>query len=536
MSAGAARNAADKALPKSLLHTVAEALENDPGRDAFVFNGTRITYGDMAMRSLALMNCLKGHGVKPGDFVAVLVTPRPEGVISLLAVWLLGATWVGINTRYKLGEQRDILRDCGARILISETQADGRALTADLKEHEAEGLTILTIGAELWDGDFPTPDHDIVPAAAWNSALDNLSLCHPAVVIYTSGSTGRPKGALTTHAGLAFRAATMVEDRFDGIRIRLLLDLPLNHIGALASGVGLALASGGLLVMAKKFDPGQTLKAIEAYHLNVLIGVPAMMARIAEDPDFGTTDVSSLKFMCWGAGPISERVLDRFLETTDARMSQQYGMTETNGFIVYTPPTRNRDILLTTTGKPDKRLQLRIADENGQPLPAGEEGEVQVKMPHPFAGYLNNPDATAQTFTKDDFLRTGDLALLRPDGYLVFCGRAKEMYKSGGFNVYPREVEIALEAHPDIRAAAVLAREDDIWGQVGVAFVEGGAGLDASAVTAWCKESLADFKVPKTVKVVEALPRTPVGKVDRVTLSKQLNPIKPGNGTPDLKE
>lgn len=532
MSGATARRAGDEKLPPSLLHSVAGALNEDPDREALVFGGRAISYSEMALCALALAEHLKGQGVRPGDFVAVLVTPRPEGVVSLLAVWLLGATWVGINTRYKLGEQRDILRDCGARVLISEAKADGRVLAEDLREHEAEGLHILTIGTGLWEGDFPAPQSGIDPAGAWRRALEDLTLSHPAVVIYTSGSTGRPKGALTTHAGLAFRAATMVEDRFDGIRIRLLLDLPMNHIGALASGVGLALASGGLLVMANRFDPGQTLKAIEARRLNVLIGVPAMMARIAEHPDFGATDFSSLEFMCWGAGPISERVLDRFLETTEARISQQYGMTETNGFVVYTPPTRDRDILLTTTGKPDKRLQLRIADEDGRPFPTGEEGEVQVRMPHPFAGYLNNPAATAQAFTKDGFLRTGDLARLRPDGYLVFCGRAKEMYKSGGFNVYPREVEIALEAHPDIRAAAVLAREDDTWGQVGVAFVEGATGLDAREVTDWCKARLADFKVPKAVEVVDALPRTPVGKVDKVSLSKHLNPSEPGPGGP----
>ena len=519
---------ANATVPPSLLHTVAAALDDDFGRAALVFNGIRISYGEMALRSLALADRLKGLGVKPGDFVAVLVTPRPEGVVSLLSVWLLGATWVGINTRYKLREQRGILQDCGAKVLISETNADGRNLSADLKEHEAAGVQILTIGDALWDGDFPPPARDVTPAQAWHGKLDGLKFDHPAVVIYTSGSTGRPKGALTTHAGLTFRAVTMVEDRFESSRIRLLLDLPMNHIGALASGVGLVLASGGLLVMADKFDPGRTLKAIEDYHLNVLIGVPAMMAKIAEHPDFETTDFAALKFMCWGAGPISERVLDRFLETTDARISQQYGMTETNGFIVYTPPTRDRDILLTTTGKPDTRLQLRIADESGQELPTGDEGEVQVKLPHPFAGYLNNPSATSEAFTEDGFLKTGDLARLRPDGYLVFCGRAKEMYKSGGFNVYPREIEIALEAHPAVRAAAVLAREDSIWGQVGVAFVEASTSLGVREVTDWCKEHLADFKVPKAFEIVDAMPRTPLGKVDRVALSKQLGAMRAG--------
>lgn len=508
--------------PPTLLHSVAETLAEDPDRDAVVFDNATISYRELARRTLALADDLRQRGVKPGEHVAALVTPRPEGLISLLAVWLTGATWVGINTRYKLAEQRTILDDCGAKVLISVTRADNRDLTSDIRDHEAAGMQLIEIGPTLWDGDFPAPLDEADPTEAWRDALDRVTFNCPAVVIYTSGSTGRPKGALTTHAGLSFRAVTMVQDRFDNVRIRLLLDLPMNHIGALASGIGLVLASGGLLVMAEKFDPGYTLASIEAQRLNVVIGVPAMMTRIVEHPDFGTTDLTSLKYMCWGAGPISERVLDRFLEGTQARISQQYGMTETNGFIVYTPPTRDRDILLSTTGLPDPHLDLRIADDGDSEVRTGEEGEVQVKLPFPFAGYLNNPDATAEAFTADGFLKTGDLAKIRPDGYLVFCGRAKEMYKSGGFNVYPREVEIALEAHPSVRAAVVLSRDDAAWGQVGIAFVEPSDQLESGELSAWCKAQLADFKIPKAFHILDTLPRTTLGKVDKVALSNRI--------------
>jgi acyl-CoA synthetase (AMP-forming)/AMP-acid ligase II len=163
---------------------------------------------------------------------------------------------------------------------------------------------------------------------------------------------------------------------------------------------------------------------------------------------------------------------------------------------------------------------VRIADESGQPLPDGEEGEVQIRHPHPFAGYLGNAEATEAAFTADGFLHTGDLAKIREDGYLVFCGRSKEMYKSGGFNVYPREIEIALEAHPGIRAAAVLGVDDEQWGQVGHAFVELASELTADDITSWCKARLADFKVPKRFSVIDAMPRTPVDKVDRMQLAE----------------
>ena len=518
-----------KTSPQSLLHAMKPILSKEPGREAVVFNGTRITYMELAARACSLAIRLRDLGVQPGDCVAALVTPRPEALISLFAVWLAGATWVGVNTRYKVEEQRGIMADCGAEVLISITQSGNRDLTSDIGDHEASGIHAIRIGAGLWEGDYPPPCPEGAVLSDWNAALAALDFQTPAVVIYTSGSTGQPKGALITHAGLTFRSSTMLEDRFDNVQIRLLLDLPINHIGALASGVGLAIVSGGSMVVSEKFEPGFTLAAIENERLNMVIGVPAMMTHIVEHPRFAETDFGSLKFLCWGAGPLSKDVLHRLLQATDAGFSQQYGMTECNGPIVYTPPTRNMEILLNTTGKPDGRLEVRVADDDDRDVATGQEGEVQVRMPFPFAGYLNNPDATAESFTSDGFLRTGDRAKIREDGYLVFSGRSKEMYKSGGFNVYPREIEIVLESHPAIRAAAVLAREDAAWGQVGVAFVELSDAITIAGIAAWCNERLADFKVPKQFEIIEALPRTPLDKVDRVALSGRITrPALPG--------
>ncbi len=498
-------------------------LLRNPDCEAVVFNGSRITYMELAARACSLRNQLRDLGVQPGDRVAVLVTPRPEALVSLLAVWLAGATWVGVNTRYKFEEQRQILSDSNAGVLISMTQSDNRDLVPDIIRHEAAGVQSISIGAGLWEGDLPPPCPRSSVSPDWGAALDTTNFETPAVVIYTSGSTGQPKGALITHAGLAFRSQTMLEDRFDNIRIRLLLDLPVNHIGALASEIGLAIVSGGLMVVAEKFDAGFTLAAIEREQLNAVFGVPAMLTHIAEHPRFATTDFGSLKYLCWGAGPLGEAVIDRFLRASDALFSQQYGMTESNGPIVYTPPTRDREILRDTTGKPDPRLEVRVANESDLEVAPGEEGEVQVRMPFPYAGYLNNPAATAESQTLDGFLRTGDLARIREDGFLVFCGRTKEMYKSGGFNVYPREIEIALELHPAIRAAAVIGREDPKWGQVGVAFVEPNSKLNIAGVEDWCRGRLADYKIPKEIKIVEALPRTPLDKVDRVELAKWIS-------------
>ena len=487
------------------------------------FGDRRLTYGEVARHALGLAGSLRDLGIRPGDCVAAMVTPRPEAVIAYLACWLAGATLTGITPRLRREEQRMILEDCGAKALIAVERDGGRNLAPDLLHHQGElGIDLLQIGETFWEGNLPAPFPADAAEGAWSEYLGSFEPDIPAVIIYTSGSTGRPKGALITHAGLSFRSWTLQRDRFAVPHVRQLIDLPVNHIGALASGIGVSLVAGGFMVMAEHFDPGFTLGVTAREKLDILGGVPAMLGKIVEHPDFASADLSSVKFVNWGAGPIGAKLLDRLLDATSAQFSQQYGMTESNGPIVYTPPTRDRDILLNTTGKPDPRYELRIADTSDGALPHGEEGEVQVRQPYPFAGYLNNPQASQEAVTADGFLRTGDLARIREDGYLVFCGRSKEMFKSGGFNVYPREIEIALESHPLIRAAAVLGVEDDEWGQVGHAFVEPVTSVSPDDIRAWCRDKLANYKVPKRITLLEAMPRTSVDKVDRMALTKRI--------------
>ena len=507
--------------PPSLLHPVFDVLQTDPEREAIIFGEHRLSYRQMAAYAEGLARHLLNLGVNPGDRVAVMISPRPEALISLLSVWLIGATWIGINPRYHKEEQRHVLIDSRAAALLSIISDGKRDFEPDLSSHKAEiGIPLIRFGRAFWSQDLPPVDAQAGLGDLWIKGLNNLRRDLPAVVIYTSGSTGQPKGALITHNGLTFRSWTMFKDRFPIPRLRQLMDLPVNHIGALASSIGLALVAGGVLFFSESFDPQTTLKTIETERLDVLGGVPTMISRIVNHPLFGKTDFSSIRYVSWGAGPINENDLHALLAATTAEFSQQYGLTETNGPICYTPPTRDPDILLHTTGKPDPRLELRIAGEDDRPVPAETEGEIQVKMPYPFAGYLNNPEATKAAFTDDGFLHTGDRALIRKDGYLIFCGRSKEMYKSGGFNVYPREVEIVLEAHPSIKAAAVIGVNDPTWGEVGHAFVEMSNPVNPEDILHWCKERLANYKIPKAITVVDTIPRLTVEKVDRAHLKE----------------
>ena len=323
------RNAAEELHPHSLLQPVHDLLQTDPQREAMVFGRHRLSYGLVAAYAGALARHLKNSGVGAGDRVAVMSSPRPEAVISLLSAWLIGATWVGINPRYHREEQRHVLIDSNAAALISITADGKRDLEADLASHEAEtGLPVIRFDQPFWSRDLPAVDDRAGLDALWERSLADLQGDCPAIVIYTSGSTGRPKGALITHNGLTFRSWTMFKDRFPVPRIRQLVDLPVNHIGAMASGIGLAMVAGGTMVFSEHFDPEVTLRAVEAERLHALTGVPTMISRIVGHPAFRKTDLSSVRYVSWGAGPIKESDLLTLLSATSAEFSQQYGMTE----------------------------------------------------------------------------------------------------------------------------------------------------------------------------------------------------------------
>lgn len=501
----------------SLLHAFGEAVKRFPEREAFVFRDARVSYRHSGQLVDELRQELADRGVGAGTRILSVFLPRPEAIILLLSAAKLGAVIVGVNPKLSRAEQAYIAEDTRASIVVGGGTPD--ILTDVQVLAESFELEAISFSEPFWsinrvDGSNVGSLIDTADDTAEFLCGNDLDLDSAAVIIYTSGSTGRPKGALISHRGLAYRAVTMAQDRFDLEVPKQIVDLPVNHIGALASGVGLSLATAGTLVFSEKFDPLWTLRTVKQESINILSGVPAMLGVLVSQPAFETADLSSVRYVSWGAGPISEQVLDALLNKTNALFSQQYGMTESNGPISYTPPTRDRGVLLSTTGRPDPRLDFRIVKQKQ----SDEDGEIQVRQAYPFLGYLNNEEATIKVWTDDGYLRTGDRGYLREDGFLVFSGRDKEMYKSGGYNVYPREVEIALEMHPSVNCAAVLGVPDEQWGEVGYAFVEVQHPLSVDELHEWCRARLANYKVPKMFATLDSMPRTSVGKVDRQTL------------------
>lgn len=499
-------------LVPSLAHAFGEVLTHHAQRACFEFQDHAVSYAQTVAYVEILAQALRNASVSRGDVIASMFPPRPEALITLLAAAQVGATVVGLNPKLSRFELQQIIDDTQPKVLVG---GGGHGVAAEVTSlAEASCLPHVTFGATFWTCNLEPSATD---GGQFLAALSLLDTRAPAVIIHTSGSTGKPKGALISHRGLAFRAATMASDRFDSPPMRQIVDLPVNHIGALASGIGLSLMVGGTLYFSEKFDPRWTLALVARKQIDMLSGVPAMLSALISLPEFASADLSSIRYVSWGAGPLPESVLDALLMRTTALFSQQYGMTETNGPVSYTPPTRDKEVLLHTTGYPDRRLEFRVQRNSDS-----AEGEILVRQPEPFLGYLNEPLASRDVFTEDGYLHTGDVGYFRDDGYLVLCGRIKEMFKSGGYNVYPREVEQVLESHSKVRAACVLGVPSERWGETGHAFVELSSDIESDALIAWCSQHLANYKVPKALTIVSALPRTSVGKVDRMALLKNI--------------
>ncbi|HEX8804459.1 MAG TPA: AMP-binding protein, partial [Acidimicrobiales bacterium] len=331
--------------------------------------------------------------------------------------------------------------------------------------------------------------------------LDAAGPGDPALLPYTSGTTGTPKGALLSHGNLLASAeAVRLAWRWTADD-RLVLCLPLFHVHGLGVGVHGTLLAGASAVLHERFDPEAVLAEAAGGEATLLFGVPTVYARLVEAP--GADRLQGLRLCVSGSAPLSAELHGRIRARAGQVVLERYGMTETV-MLVSNPYDGERRP--GTVGLPLPGVEVRLDDRSG---------EIEVRGPNVFGGYWRRPDADAAAFTGDGWFRTGDVGALDPDGYLRIVGRAKELIITGGFNVYPREVEDVLRAHPDVADAAVVGTPSAEWGETVTAYVEAGEGLDAEGLLAWAAGQLAPYKRPRRVHRVDALPRNPLGKVLR---------------------
>lgn len=495
--------------------------DSSPDLEALCSPGQRLSYRELLAETDRCARALLAAGFGHGDRLAVLGRSRGECLVLFLAASSVGGVYVGLDARYTMSEIDRVVTDTSPALLVV-TDRHRADYVAENVSPVLEGLPVVALsggdpGWLSWEG-FLADGNDVDQVEV-DQRRDGVSGTDPAAIIFTSGSTGRPKGAVLSHAALAHGASLDAENMWPP-RPRTVTVLPINHVAWLIETCLAVLVAGGTLFFEEKFDPEGMLELAERERLNSLFLLASMLHACLASPDFDTRDLTSIERLLF-AGPVSVEALDRFRTVTGAGLVTGLGMTETAGGYTFTEPEADLTTLSTTLGRPHPSVQLRLVDtEGGQPEP-GEPGEIRVWTPALFDGYLGLPEATKESFDDEGYFRTGDVAVQLPDGSIRLVGRLKEMFKSGGYNVYPREIESRLVSHPHVAQVAIIGVPDPRWDEVGLAFVvtDGGEELRAEELRSFLREHLAGYKIPKLWVQRTALPLLPTGKIDKGSLS-----------------
>ncbi|MEZ4237879.1 MAG: long-chain fatty acid--CoA ligase [Myxococcota bacterium] len=465
-----------------------------------VATGRRWTYASLQADSQRWAARLRAEGVAPGDRVAVLAANRGETFALLFAAAELQATLFPMNWRLSPAELAWQLEHAAPRVLFTDPAHAGRVPFG---------------GCTLSLDDDPGTDRFEGPGAPLDA---------PWQLMYTSGSTGRPKGALLTHRQTVFNAVNT------GLACSLVPDdatltfTPLFHTGGMNCLSTPLFFVGGRVVLTTGVDAAQSFELVARERVTLLMGVPTIYQLLADHPGFAQADLSSVRDALCGGAPLPVALLERWLDR-DIPLRQGFGMTEVGPNCFSMPPARVRE-KLGSVGLPIHLGQVRVVDAaTGAPAAIDAPGELQFRGPTVFGGYLDDPAATAKAIDADGWFHTGDIVSVDADGFFTVRGRLKEMFISGGENVYPAEVEAAILEHDGVALAAVVGVPDERWGEVGHAYVElrPDHTLDDAELRDFLAHRLARFKQPKRIVVVapEALPRTASGKLDKVALQKQ---------------
>jgi malonyl-CoA/methylmalonyl-CoA synthetase len=505
----------------SIIEALSRHSRENPANTALLFEGRVYTYRQLYEQAARFAAGLIRWGLQPGDRVALFLENCPEFVIAYFGIHLARGVVVLVNTQYRQVELRHILSDSGARLAVTDAQGGAELdhLRADLPD--LAGLVIA--GEAARTANLPHFEFEAFQAEPTGpfSLPQGGDL---ALIGYTSGTTGRSKGAMLLHSNLAANIAAVTTSwQWTGAD-RLLLVLPLFHAHGLMVGLHGTIWTGASAELRPRFEVGPVLAALQNdLRLTMFFGVPTMYSRLLEATRTWGKPLRPLRLYVSGSAPLSQAMFKEFEQVFGQPILERYGMTET---IMNTTNPYSGERRAGTVGAPFPGQAARIVDvQSRKPLPDGETGEIEVRGPHVFKGYWQQPEATAEALSLEGWFKTGDLGWRSPDGYLTINGRARELIISGGYNVYPREVEEVLLQHPGVAEAAVFGLpHPDLGEQVVAAVVPvpGAADLSAPGLADFCRTQLASFKKPRQVFVVESLPRNALGKIQKHLLRQQL--------------
>jgi len=477
-----------------LLSLFDHALRGAAARPALEFGGASFTFGDMEARSNRLSHVLRARGLKRGDRLAFFLKNRVEVIDLWIAAVKSGLVLVPVNVLYRERELKHILADSAPVAVVTSGDLAG----------------FVTVGIAIWDVDALGTESAAQPAERTAEACVADT---PLALIYTSGTTGASKGAVLTHGNFAANGQSLVAAWRFTENDRYLATLPLFHVHGLANGVHCWLFSGCHMRLTARFEHAKAAEWFEDYLPTVFFGVPAMFIRLLELPAGTARAIGArLRLAVSGSAPLPAEVHEKFRQIYGSVILERYGMTET---LMNVGNPYDGERRPGTVGLPLAHVEVKICDEAGAIVADGTSGELWVKGPNVCSGYWQRPDATAAAW-RDGWFRTGDLGIRAADGYITLQGRRSDLIISGGFNIYPREIEELILEQPGVREAAVVGASDSVRGEVPVAYVAvDEAKFDEAATAACLRSQLASFKQPRAFVRVDALPRTALGKVQK---------------------
>lgn len=517
MTANAAQGPSIRRMSDLLGH----AARVGPDRAAASEAERALNYAQLQAEVDRYARALLAAGVRRGDRVAMLAAPSVDFWIVFHAAAGIGAIWLGINPRYQRRDFEHVIADAEPALLVVMSPFEDRDYCAELAD-VAPGVPMVchgqpTAGARAL-ADFLDQGESVSPGAleAARAAVDPEDA---ALIVYTSGTTGRPKGAMLSHRAIVASALANLDWMGAENLASSICAAPVNHVGAINNLCMPVLAAGGRLIFHPRVDLTALGEISRRERPCYLVSSPTGFAMMLQRPRSASDRLAYTRLIVFGGAVTPEPILAQIARPGLA-LANVYGQTETCGIITRTLPDATLSVMSETIGQVLPGAELRVADADGQPTLDGTPGEIQVRGPYVMSGYFRNPKATAEAFTVDGFLKTGDLGVRRPDGNVVFAGRLKEMFKSGGYNVYPVEVEQAICEHPAAQLAAVVAAPHPTFQEVGHAFVEAAPGqsLDGEDLRAFLRERIANYKIPKTFTIAAELPKLPNGKLDKLAL------------------
>jgi len=511
----------------ALLATAADRFGQHP---AVEDGPTRFSYAELFEAARSFGAALVASGVEPGARVAIWACNSAEWIVAALGLFQAGAVLVPVNTRFKGGEAADILSRSRARVLVTVTDFLGTDYVAMLRAGDVELPHLETIvvasgrppdGTEPWATFLGRATDE--GRAEVDRRSESLGPDDPSDILFTSGTTGLPKGVVMSHRRTLRVATDWVDMTGLCADDRYLMVNPYFHMFGLKAGILACVASGAEMLPEPVFDIDRVLARVEREKVTVLPGSPTIYQAILDHPDRARRDLSSLRVAVTGAADIPVELIRRVDEELPfSTVITGYGLTEA-GTAAATSGGDDVEIIATTVGRPRPGFEVRIVDGDDADVPAGEPGEILLRGASVMVGYLDDPEATAAALSADGWLRTGDIGALDASGCLRIVGRSKDMFIVGGFNAYPAEIENILLRHPDVAQAAVIGVPDARLGEVGTAFVvPRSPAASSAAIIDWCRDQMANYKVPRAVELVDELPINATGKIVKDLLRERV--------------